>query len=130
MSSLARRVSRRITHPVRQAAAPAFDQLERRLLLLDEKLDHINHLVATIEAETQENRQQILAARHEAHTLLVTDIDAANEATALLGRSLADHRDEVEDRLERIEGSIEHLTTVVEKLAARLDASSEGRPPG
>lgn len=119
---MARRVSRRITGPVRQAAAPAFEQLERRLLQLDEKLDRINHLVSAIEVETKENRHQILAARHEAHVLMVTDIDAANEATALLGRSLADHRDLVEDRLDRLESQVTELASVVEKLVAGLAA--------
>jgi hypothetical protein len=130
MSSFVQRASRRITHPVRRAAAPAFEQLERRLLLLEEKLDRINHLVATIEVEAQESRHQILAARHEAHTLMVTDIDAANEATALLGRSLADHRDMVEERLDRVEDRLQDLTAAVEKLADRLEGAVDGGPPG
>jgi hypothetical protein len=50
---------------------------------------------------------------------MVTDIDAANEATALLGRSLADHRDLVEQRLDHIEAQLLELTAAVEKLLDR-----------
>ena len=130
MSSFVQRFSRRVTHPVRQAAAPAFEQLERRLVILEEKLDRINHVVETIEVESKEQRHQILAARHEAHTLMVTDIDAANEATALFGRALADHRDLVEDRLDRFEHRLQELATAIDKLASSLEPPPDGAPRG
>ena len=51
----------------------------------------------------EQNRHEILAARHELTGLVTTDIDAANEATALLGRALAEHRAVIEEQLFHIE---------------------------
>jgi hypothetical protein len=113
MATWPRQLRRRLAGVLRNVVDPRFD-------LVDEKLDRINHLVVTIEDAVQENRRQILASRHEAHVLMVTDIDAANEATALLGRSLADHRDVVDERLDHLDAQLAALADAIEVLASSV----------
>ena len=122
--------------------SPKFGQVEDRLRGLDEKLDGINHAVSALDdrfdrinhqvvhlgESVQENQYQILAARHEAHVLMVTDIDASNEATALFGRSLADHRQLVEERLDRIETAVAELAATVALLAGQRAPASDDAP--
>jgi hypothetical protein len=74
-----------------------------------------------------ENRRQILASRQEAHVLMVSDIDAANEATALLGRSLADQRDLVDERLDHLDARLAALTEAVETLATSVGELAAAR---
>jgi hypothetical protein len=120
MATWPRQLRRRLAGVLRNVVDPRFD-------LVDEKLDRINHLVVTIEDEVQENRRQILASRHEAHVLMVTDIDAANEATALLGRSLADQRDLVDERLDHLDARLAALTEAVETLATSVGELAAAR---
>jgi hypothetical protein len=120
MATGPRQLRRRLAGVLRNVVDPRFD-------LVDEKLDRINHLVVTIEDEVQENRRQILASRHEAHVLMVTDIDAANEATALLGRSLADQRDLVDERLDHLDARLAALTEAVETLATSVGELAAAR---
>jgi hypothetical protein len=120
MATWPRQLRRRLAGVLRNVVDPRFD-------LVDEKLDRINHLVVTIEDEVQENRRQILASRHEAHVLMVTDIDAANEATALLGRSLADQRDLVDERLDHLDARLAALTEAVETLATSVGEVAAAR---
>jgi hypothetical protein len=58
---------------------------------------------------------------------MVTDIDAANEATALLGRSLADQRDLVDERLDHLDARLAALTEAVETLATSVGEVAAAR---
>ena len=87
------------------------DGVATRLDALTDRIDELNHLLRTVDAGVQDNRGQILESRHDAHVLLVTGLDAANEATALLGRSLADLRSLVEERLDEVSAEVRELGT-------------------
>lgn len=109
MASFRHRLLRKFGVSTAPDTAAAFDDLRGRLEGLEASLLHVrhlaevtNHAVTELQGAVEQNRLETLAARHEAMVLLTTDIDAANEATALLGRAIADHRADTEQRLGEI----------------------------
>lgn len=57
----------------------------------------------------EQNRLEILAARHQAYSLLIQDLDAGTEATTLLSRGLQDTRAAIEDAVDDIRIEVDKL---------------------
>jgi hypothetical protein len=96
------------------------DRLHRHLDEVDRRLDEIT-------AALDRNHEAILAARHQAYSLLVQDLDAGSEATTLLSRGLQDTRTAIGDAVDELRLEIDKLHAVpaarrVEDIDARIAA--------
>lgn len=103
------RIVRRAARPFRGVVHRPEERLTARLEMLEGRLAEMSAALVQIKAGVTENREQILAARHQAYVLLTQHLDASSETATLMARGLTDSRFAIEDAVEVLQAEIEKL---------------------